>query len=639
MKKTHSYIIFIIAVILMAPLFLSFAPSLDGRAVVAEEGTMPKGIFAKTVGYLPGDSISVSNLAKKSTVNILVIGTLDPSEGVAILLTPEAAEMLGLDKGANNVVKITKRAGELDETVSGTAVIGTEGASEVAQSDEDEDDEDDAPKEDNNVAFVDETPAAPEPAPTPEPNEDEVAENEYQEEMDGSDLAAATETPIEELAPPAKNDIAIEEPVKEVEPPATEEVKETEPVMEKIAMTSEMTKAPASEPIPEPPAPEPVVEYEPVKVNEPVVTQKSADNKVYEPVVVDKLPELKSEKTYEKVDVADLPQKSVLPEPPNQAEKVEADNFEPFAPYKDEDDSNKYEKVLSESTPFVCDVPNVCERVEVAAEPIKTEEVDAVKEDETYSAISLVETGMRPPKSGEDNNKDAAPREEKITQDIVAPADLNPQVSVVCNSAIVMVDNGSGNQTQAIIAGDAAANASDQNIEDDQNIEGDQNDAIVLQSDQNNAIELQTLPPPQDFNNIAPAAQVTEITIEQTTASDVTSDSSNDDNGAITLSEKEPATPDKKEVAPSIDVDKYKVVDIAALPKGNYVQIAVFSDDRNIESTLNKYQDNYPITLVSTKNKKATQVMIGPLASDDYGAVLLRFKDYGYKDAFLRKIK
>ena len=55
-------------------IFTSFSPSLDGRAVVAEDGVMPQGVFARTVGYLPGDSISVTNLAKKTTVDILVIG-------------------------------------------------------------------------------------------------------------------------------------------------------------------------------------------------------------------------------------------------------------------------------------------------------------------------------------------------------------------------------------------------------------------------------------------------------------------------------------------------------------------------------------------------------------------------------------
>ena len=104
-------------------LFASFSPSLDGRAVVADPGTLPEGYFAKTVGYLPGDSIMVSNLASQKTLDILVVGSLDQSEGVAILLSPEAAAELGIVKDSNVIVKITKRSGELDEAVSGTAVI------------------------------------------------------------------------------------------------------------------------------------------------------------------------------------------------------------------------------------------------------------------------------------------------------------------------------------------------------------------------------------------------------------------------------------------------------------------------------------------------------------------------------------
>ena len=132
MKKNLA---FLAAAFFCGALFTSFSPSLDGRAVVADEGVLPKGIFAKTVGYLPGDSISVTNLLNKSTVEVLVIGAIDPSEGVAILLSPEAAKLLGLEKGADSVVKITKRSGQLDEAVAGTAVIGGNGVQDAEQED------------------------------------------------------------------------------------------------------------------------------------------------------------------------------------------------------------------------------------------------------------------------------------------------------------------------------------------------------------------------------------------------------------------------------------------------------------------------------------------------------------------------
>ena len=70
--------------------FATSKPSLDGRAVVAEEGVLPAGLFAKTVGYLPGDSVSVTNPATGITINVLILGSIDPSAGVAILLSPES---------------------------------------------------------------------------------------------------------------------------------------------------------------------------------------------------------------------------------------------------------------------------------------------------------------------------------------------------------------------------------------------------------------------------------------------------------------------------------------------------------------------------------------------------------------------
>jgi hypothetical protein len=106
-------------------LFTSESPSLDGRAVVADQGVFPKGLFAKTVGYLPGDTISVTNPANAERIDILVIGSLDPSEGVAVMLSPEAANALNIKKNSNNLVKLTKRNGNVDEIANGSAVIAS----------------------------------------------------------------------------------------------------------------------------------------------------------------------------------------------------------------------------------------------------------------------------------------------------------------------------------------------------------------------------------------------------------------------------------------------------------------------------------------------------------------------------------
>ena len=133
MKK----ILLVIGMVLAAGIvFTSESPSLDGRAVVADQGVFPKGLFAKTVGYLPGDTISVTNPANAERVDILVIGSLDPSEGVAVMLSPEAASALNIKQNSNNLVKLTKRNGNADEIANGSAVIASSSPVEAAASEE-----------------------------------------------------------------------------------------------------------------------------------------------------------------------------------------------------------------------------------------------------------------------------------------------------------------------------------------------------------------------------------------------------------------------------------------------------------------------------------------------------------------------
>ena len=124
--------LFILTIFTVATLFAAARPSLDGRAVVADSGTMPRGLFARTVGYLPGDSVTVTNPATGSAVDVLVLGAIDPSEGVAILLSPEAAEGLRIKPNSNVQVKLTKRSGSLDENANGSAVL-SEGEEEKPQ--------------------------------------------------------------------------------------------------------------------------------------------------------------------------------------------------------------------------------------------------------------------------------------------------------------------------------------------------------------------------------------------------------------------------------------------------------------------------------------------------------------------------
>ena len=225
-------------------IFTSFSPSLDGRAVVAEDGVMPQGIFARTVGYLPGDSISVTNLAKKTTVDILVIGALDPSEGVAILLSPEAASLLGLEKGGNNVVKITKRSGQLDETVSGTAVIGDSIEQEPAAEETYSVPETSVPAVEDEPE-VETVPAMEETSESPEDliSEETPAGEEVEAPLETVSESEPVYSPVEEasvfvLEENTSSEPAVDEPFEEItateEPEVVEKLQETEPFEETV---------------------------------------------------------------------------------------------------------------------------------------------------------------------------------------------------------------------------------------------------------------------------------------------------------------------------------------------------------------------------------------------------------------------
>ena len=217
---------FVLALTLSGFLFMSFSPSLDGRAVVADEGVLPQGIFAKTVGYLPGDSISVTNLVDKTTVDILVIGALDPSEGVAILLSPEAAKLLGIEKKSNNVVKITKRSGQLDEIVAGTALIGQ------SQAPQEEEKSDNANEEEPLVPPAEEIEESKEvenPSEVTESTEETLPVSEEENTITETEDTVIEEkplsVPLEESSEDAESE-KIDEEIPVSEEPLTEEVTE-----------------------------------------------------------------------------------------------------------------------------------------------------------------------------------------------------------------------------------------------------------------------------------------------------------------------------------------------------------------------------------------------------------------------------
>lgn len=516
MKKLF---VVILSVLLSGTIFTSFSPSLDGRAVVAPEGAMPKGVFAKTVGYLPGDSISVTSLSAKKTVDILVIGSIDSSEGVAILLSPEAAELLGLSKDANNVVKITKRSGQLDEAVAGTAVIGGK-------------------------------------------IENDESDFEPEEIVSESENAAGTEEDSDSV-----EEISAEKAEGEEKDDYAEETVEPEPVESVEAAEN--------------PAPE--TEIEPEVIDE-AVPHDSED-----------LENSGAESSEEAVPSEPLESAEEIPEEkvPSKEDSVEPEKIDATdAPEEDE---------LSENSG---EIPVPVEECPEEVEP--DEKLEPAEGDELSESVEKIEATDEP--AAEEPEPESEPENESVSvdDDVVSETPFEEESVSADELPEINAENSAPVENERPDAGPLSEENSEESYE-----------PIVLVPAESN--------PPES------AGKPAEVYKNEVSAKPA----ENAEN-----KEKERASEGKKPGASKKSLEKYKVSSLKELESGKYyIQIAVLADENNLKDTVSKFEKQYPVTLVPLASGKATQVMIGPLGMDEYGAVLNRFKKSGYKDAFLRKIK
>lgn len=489
----------ICSLLICGTLFTSFSPSLDGRAIVAEEGVLPQGLFAKAFGYLPGDSISVTSLSSKESVDILVIGALQSKEGIAILLSPEAAVALGISKTTNNVVKITKRSGQLDEAVVGTAVIGS-AAEDFASYDNSEETDDD---------------------------DEEVAEEFIDD--DSVNFAVAAESKVEETPVDSEAVEADVEYISATEPEAEEVVAEVEKADE---ITGEKV----------------VAEVE------------KADETTAEKDVVVITP------TEEAAEEDSLPEEAVAAAPEAEEKSAEEVVEEPV-----EDE----EEVIAEEYVEADDLYDFDDETEKVAAPFD----EALNED--YDAVKPAEDAVAAVEKAEES--EAEKTSEALEEEVIAEAFDESKVAA---------------EEDAVVAETEKTSDSD---------EDESYEPIVL----------------------VPASANPPVAEEK-----------NDEDAETAASVEETAQPVVSTASDSFNFDKYIVSSLSDLEKGKYyVQIAMLGSEDNIRSTIKKYGKQYPITLVPLASGKGYQFLIGSLNMDEYGTVLNRFKSYGYKDAFLRRIK
>ena len=488
MKKILSLVF---AVFTVATIFAAARPSVDGRAVVCEEGEMPKGLFAKTIGYLPGDSVTVTNPANGTTVDVLVLGSIDSGEGVAILLSSEAAEKLLIKKDSNVQVKITRRTGSIDESVSGTAVLTEESEENVSE-----------PEAEQNIAESEE-------------NQDSV---EFEE----------AETPVEENKI-SESDSVITECETPVEDTETVEPENTEPVEENTGSKAES---------------------------------------------------------------------EVLEEKP---EDIENENSEVF------------------------DADSFDEESEAPADEQKGDLSESVETEE------LSET--------EDTNTENSPEpsEEDNSEKIDAPA---PEAQKEPDGEIVEEKKPENLETEE----DSASPESFS--EDIENAETETSDDITEDKDQSEHFESEAL---SKVDGTEIAEEYAPIVLTPSALNPPETENENIEEESRDEPLKEVFVPEQadekvessaaEENAEISGFESFVTTD-AELKKGMYyLQIATLSNEENVANLTEKYGKKYPLALIKQENKNAYRVLVGPLNADEFGMIKERFESYGFKDAFLRKIK
>lgn len=519
MKKFLSGILFLLISVFI---FADSSASVEGVIEVAGKDELPAGYFGKAAGYLPGDSVSITNPNTGITLQILNLGTLDASGGIAILISEESAKSLGIERNSGVKVKLAPRSGYFDETVSGNAVLDEKtlpAAKEEPVSDVSAEPAVQAgpeaasqPAENAAVSLEPAAPVAVAGVPL-------IADTEDSAEEEDAEVAAVedeAETPVDEIDSEDETDFSDEEKLS------------AEPVEEEVSADDE-----------------PSVEEE----TEPVIVEAPAPTEECE------VPEEPYE-DYESVEDGFLESKEAVEQPsPAEESEVEAVTVEEPDPIEDETE----------------DLPEEENEELVIVEEPQEEEPETPTEDETEEEAVTVE---EPSPIEEDSAAEENQMEEvSEPEEVVAEPNAEPEAQ------------SSGESESSDYA------------------------PIVLVPSEPESPE-----PPVD-------ASIENEPIEIVPVESVP--------------EEKKSEPEPLQTEYPVSIQDYVVSSESALASNcYYIQIATMGNIKNIENILVKYS-KYPVSLIPAG--KNYRVLVGPLSVDEYGAVLAKFKNAGFKDAFVRK--
>lgn len=518
MKKFLSGILFLLISVFI---FADSSASVEGVIEVAGKDELPAGYFGKAAGYLPGDSVSITNPNTGITLQILNLGTLDASGGIAILISEESAKSLGIERNSGVKVKLAPRSGYFDETVSGNAVLDEKTLP--------------AAKEEpiSDVSAEPAVQAGPEAASQPAENAAVSVEPAAPVAVAGVPLIADTEDNAEEEnAEVAAVEDEAETPVDEIDSEdetdfSDEEKLSAEPVEEEVSADDESSVE---------------EETEPVIVEAPAPTEEC------------EVPEEPYE-DYESVEDGFLESKEAVEQPsPAEESEVEAVTVEEPDPIEEETE----------------DLPEEENAELVVVEEPQEEEPETPTEDENEEEAVTVE---EPSPIEEDSAEENQMEEVSEPEEVVAEPNAEPEAQSSGESEssdyapIVLVPS-----------------------------EPESPESPVDASIENEPIEI--------------------VPVES-------------------VPEEKTAEPEPLQTEYPVSIQDYVVSSESALASNcYYIQIATMGNIKNIENILVKYS-KYPVSLIPAG--KNYRVLVGPLSVDEYGAVLAKFKNAGFKDAFVRK--
>ncbi|MCM1321201.1 MAG: SPOR domain-containing protein [Bacteroides sp.] len=552
-------------VLLVCSVFFAAAnPSLDGRAVVAESGTFPAhGIYGKAAGYLPGDIVIVTNHATGFSIEVMILSSADASEGIAIVLSPEAAEKLKIVRGKDAYVKIQKR-----QPIAYEKAVRTENQNPVKTLSEDPDK--------NASKLMEQTP--------------EIGKRVFDlARIKEEETAAAEQDSSAEVLSPQET-AAAEEPNDEelllAEVP--EEVQEMLPADVAEAETEEQF-VPADSDFPEEIA---LLDRE---IEAEIPHEDNSDAEVAsETENVSEIPFLFEQ---------DLPETAY-------ADNGAAQNESEFAPDTEApaDEINVFEENISAEIAEAEEIPAVPAPFEAFAE----EEKSAVS---ANTPSDIIETAVNP--------QPFIPAGDMIA--VLEPAAENPPPADEAFSAYekIIAELSSPSEPPAP---DAAAEDDGTNQEDLFYAESSDNAPEQFAAAEKTAAEYTA---EIKTENAVQVSEKPEYSVPIAAASDIGgADIGTDENSA-------PA-----EAAPRGKYDAITYSALSELQHDNYyVQIATMREESNIDSLVQKYGSNYPMNLVKVNGGRGYQVLVGPLNDDEYEVILARFRQRGFEDSFVRKIR